>query len=346
MLVALVAAGGLAWRASDDGEATSVRTSGQVAEFADGPSEGGALDTTASDPATPPSPATPGYADRPGTGGNGAADDDDFVTAGRGPTTTTTEPATSTTSPSPEPDGTPTTTGPAATTSTTRGSRPPTSGPPSTRPPTTTTTEPTTTTTTAPGPVDPGGRILVYSKEVGPQQVRLFIGHVDGSHERPLTSGSNDQFPAWSPDGSTIVFTRYDSNGYSQLWTIRPDGSGLRQLTTSGPEDKRDAAWSPDGRFLAFTGFYKTTYPYQWSVRIVVLELATGVMTDVSAGHFDSTPVWSPDSTTLVYRTLSPSREDYELWRVTRQGTDRRPVISAPGTSSPSVPTAPAASRS
>jgi Tol biopolymer transport system component len=67
-----------------------------------------------------------------------------------------------------------------------------------------------------------------------------------------------------------------------------------------------------------------------WSVRIVVLELATGGMIDVSAGHFDSTPVWSPDSTTLLYRKLSASRQDYEVWRVSRQGTDSRPVISAP----------------
>lgn len=211
-------------------------------------------------------------------------------------------------------------------TSTTTRPTPPTTGGAPTRP--TTTTTGATSTTTGPRPGPSAERILVYSKPVGPQEVRVFIGDVDGRSERPLTSGPNDQFPAWSPDGSTIVFSRYAPDGSNELWTIRPDGSGLRQLTSGGPADKRDTAWSPDGRFLAFTGYYRTSGPYTWSVRIVVMELATGRMSDVSAGHFDSNPVWAPDNTTLVYTTPSPSRQDYELMLVTRQGTNRRVLLS------------------
>jgi Tol biopolymer transport system component len=320
LLAALALAGGVAWQVSDD-EATSVRTGGTSSELAGDPSgDGDPQAATTTDPtgATDPTPSrsstTPG--------------DDRFVPADQPPSTTATGPA---------PDGT-TTTGPDDTTSTTGGPTTPTSLPsPSTTGPTgvstTTTTSPDdpppTTTTTGPRP-DPDGRTLVYSREVGPQEVRLFIGDVDGSYERPLTSGGNDQFPAWSPAGSAIVFTRFTRDGSSDLWTVRPDGTGLRQLTNGGAKDKRDAVWSPNGLFLAFTGAYKVPAPSVWDTRIVVLELATGVMSDVSTGPLDTVPAWSPDSATLAYRTPSPSHQDYELALVDRDGTNRRPLISAP----------------
>jgi TolB protein len=38
--------------------------------------------------------------------------------------------------------------------------------------------------------------------------------------------------PEWSPDGSQIAFT--DGEGSPDLWIVRPDGSGLRQLTRAG----------------------------------------------------------------------------------------------------------------
>ena len=55
---------------------------------------------------------------------------------------------------------------------------------------------------------------------------------------------------AWSPDGTEILIARHGA-----LFTVHPDGSGLRQLYAD-PEFATEtiAAWSPDGSRIAFWG--------------------------------------------------------------------------------------------
>ena len=65
-----------------------------------------------------------------------------------------------------------------------------------------------------------------------------------------------DNMPFWSPDGSLIAFTRkHDGNNFD-IYTIRPDGSGLRQLTTT-PANDAHAVWTKDSKFLMWnSGIY------------------------------------------------------------------------------------------
>lgn len=121
-----------------------------------------------------------------------------------------------------------------------------------------------------------------------PADTDLFIGDLEGHHEKQLTSGPDrDQFPAWSPDGSTIAFSRVTVGGSDELWSIRANGSGLRRLTFSGTGAKHDPAWSRDGRFLAFTA----AYFHPTRVWIEVLDLETGGMRAVSEGPMDGEPL-------------------------------------------------------
>jgi TolB protein len=60
-----------------------------------------------------------------------------------------------------------------------------------------------------------------------------------------------DNFPAWSPRGDRIAFTSVRT-GDVEVYTIRPDGSGLRQLTHD-LSNNGHPTWSPDGRSIFFT---------------------------------------------------------------------------------------------
>jgi TolB protein len=74
----------------------------------------------------------------------------------------------------------------------------------------------------------------------------LNIG--DGSIQTLTTEPDN--FPHWSPTADVIEFTRADEGGYD-IFSIRADGSMLKQLTTA-PGNDAHAVWSPDGKFLLF----------------------------------------------------------------------------------------------
>ncbi len=88
----------------------------------------------------------------------------------------------------------------------------------------------------------------------------LFGVAADGDHERRLTKEKGDPAtptglffqtePAWSPDGKRIAFaSRRDEP--SHIFVMRPNGTGVRRVTSSARDDDHPA-WSPDGRRIAF----------------------------------------------------------------------------------------------
>jgi Tol biopolymer transport system component len=64
-----------------------------------------------------------------------------------------------------------------------------------------------------------------------------------------LTAGY-DNFPLWSPRGDLIVFSRQADGDY-EIYTINPDGTGVKRLTVARGNDAHQA-WSPDGEHIAF----------------------------------------------------------------------------------------------
>lgn len=80
----------------------------------------------------------------------------------------------------------------------------------------------------------------------------IAVVRTDGTGLRTLTDDLHrNRGPRWSPDGKRILFFSNRSGKY-ELWTIQPDGSGLRQLTFESRGNVVESLWSPDGARLVY----------------------------------------------------------------------------------------------
>lgn len=98
--------------------------------------------------------------------------------------------------------------------------------------------------------------------------VAIYVVNVDGSGLRRVTRWKLRAGAAydidWSPDGARILFRTKPfarTNAGGNLYTIRPNGSDLRQLTHFDPRDPlfgalRAGSYSPDGSSLCFTTYH------------------------------------------------------------------------------------------
>jgi lipoprotein LpqB-like beta-propeller protein/WD40 repeat protein len=81
----------------------------------------------------------------------------------------------------------------------------------------------------------------------------IFVMASDGTNVRQLTDAGTDYNPAWSPDGSRIVFIRYEATSESDVFLMDADGSNVRRLTQHGSQfTNTDPQFSPDGAFITY----------------------------------------------------------------------------------------------
>jgi Tol biopolymer transport system component len=91
------------------------------------------------------------------------------------------------------------------------------------------------------------GKEIVF-RVWGEKEKGLRILNLDTRQIRVLTQGY-DNLPGWSPDGKRIVFTRKGDDGNFDIFTIKPDGTGLFRATTH-PSSDGHAVWTADGKIM------------------------------------------------------------------------------------------------
>ena len=125
------------------------------------------------------------------------------------------------------------------------------------------------------------------------------VGMEGGAPERLTDDRWADTDPAWSPDGSSLVWAS-DREGTLDLW-LRDLGSGRERRLTSGGGTETAPVWSPDGSRLAFV----QSGGEQPGVKL--LDVESGTVTLVRGGLNDpGRPTWSPDGRRLAVSALRP----------------------------------------
>jgi Tol biopolymer transport system component len=108
----------------------------------------------------------------------------------------------------------------------------------------------------------PDGKRIAFVREITELKTAAFVVNADGSHLKQLTPWSRGVAGKldWSPDGSRILISSPQAERpgvASNVFTLRPDGTGLRQLTHEAKAGVRDLAdsFSPDGKKIIFARF-------------------------------------------------------------------------------------------
>ncbi|NLE76617.1 MAG: hypothetical protein GX605_07680, partial [Chloroflexi bacterium] len=138
----------------------------------------------------------------------------------------------------------------------------------------------------------------------------LYVVGADGSGERLLYSAPQLRMPAWSPDGSQIVFSvqkggrperqfcwgpwcfTLPEDLYWRLAAADAASGAFRDL----PSDLHStgASWSPDGQWLVYAG----------DGGLQGQLLASGQQQMLLAGQRLAAPAWSPDGQQTVYQAF------------------------------------------
>ena len=146
--------------------------------------------------------------------------------------------------------------------------------------------------------MSPDGRRFVY-RTFGPDGDGLRIMDIE-TKKITAIGDAYDNFPLWSPRGDLIVFSRQAQGDY-EIYTIKPDGTGLKRLTNSRGNDAH-MAWSPDGEHIAFAstrlGFKDeviyTDAPQPYG-EIFVMRFDGSALRQLTDNQWEEgTPAWRP----------------------------------------------------
>ncbi len=98
----------------------------------------------------------------------------------------------------------------------------------------------------------PVGDQLVFERWTGfaKDRATIFRSTTTGGLATQLLEG---ECPRWSPQGDWIAYCGFDpSSGKRKIFVMRPDGTGLQQLTSDPESEDLHPSWSPDGSRIVF----------------------------------------------------------------------------------------------
>jgi Tol biopolymer transport system component len=137
----------------------------------------------------------------------------------------------------------------------------------------------------------PGGAVLFSKTETVEGVAKGGLFAVKEGRLNQLTEDPTDAEPAFSPDGRTIAFARG-----GDIYSIRPDGSGQRQLS-SGPEIDSVPKVSPNGKYVVF----ERRATADGASSLYTVGAMGGGLRALTSGGNDREAAFAPDGKAIVF---------------------------------------------
>jgi Tol biopolymer transport system component len=180
----------------------------------------------------------------------------------------------------------------------------------------------------------PDGGSIVYERDIAEGNNGVWLMRANGTNPRRLTRipfGCCDTDPNFWPNGKTISFVRIKEEERLQaLFSIRRDGTGLRQLTPYEWNVAIKHDWSPDGKLIVPTTNADLVRPNASANLVTIRPDGSGMrkLTNFRrrtqrafAGSF------SPDGKQIVFRLETGNR--YSVTVVNRDGSNLRRLTTS-----------------
>jgi Tol biopolymer transport system component len=188
----------------------------------------------------------------------------------------------------------------------------------------------------------PEGSGIVFARETAEQSgSSIFTSSMDGKEVRQLTRGANvyDSSPAYSADGSMIVFARAHRNRpYSlggstwdkwDLYSMKSNGSDLQRITREGYYTLQSPNFSIDGAKLIFSaipmgsgGPLSTIFEVDAHGRAPPTVPANDQPKPGRYASWGSEPRLSPDGSRIVFVSDRQSPFRYDIFTAGRDGSN------------------------
>jgi predicted Ser/Thr protein kinase len=148
---------------------------------------------------------------------------------------------------------------------------------------------------------------------VGARGGHIWVIDADAvGRQTEVTDGpATDAYPVWSPDGSTILFTRQPSGSQqTSIYMITPGSPPKRVTTPTGfpPLSFADPGWSPDGRQIVAEGFHGKRTIGQGT--LYVMNRDGSDLHAITRNLIAVDPSWSPDGRHIAFRVEHVHAED------------------------------------
>ncbi len=167
----------------------------------------------------------------------------------------------------------------------------------------------------------PDGRRAVIDEFASNGSLKII--HEDGVWQYSLLNNSQKviyYFPAWSPDGTKIAYTRADIiNGEPtnhDIYLMDIDGGNITQLTDTENVYEMVPSWSPDGTKIVFD---RTTDAALGDIYVMNAD-GSNLKQLTSGKHNDTLPSFSPDGSKITF--MSDKDGDYEIFVMNADGTN------------------------